>query len=99
MRSAWRQESRGKGVFVCQGIVFHHPLERGDAFVLVESIATVLGFYNGEPGVLCAAYGKPVLLKAWNVTVGPMLSSSVAMANVAYFDTVVLYIQSEHTPK
>lgn len=86
-------------VFVCDGVVMAEPLVGGKAMVLIEALAPLLGFYNAEPGVLCAAYGKPVLHRAWNVVVGSTIRPIVSSANTIYYEAVVFHVQSEHIQK
>lgn len=102
VRSAWRQASerspRTGGVFICGGVVVREPLMLGEEFFLVEAVAPLSGFFNPAPGVLCAAYGKPILHKAWNVTVGPTVNPAISSAMAIVYETVVFYVQSEYTP-
>jgi hypothetical protein len=86
------------GVFICSGVVLPKPIPPNGKFVLAEYTAPLLGFYNAAPGVICAAYGKPVLGKARNVYAGSTVGAC-AVEGAAYYDTVVLHFESDFVPK
>jgi hypothetical protein len=87
----------------CDGVVTREPLVSGQKLVLVESIATLLGFYNngvdadGAP-IIVAAYGKPFLHRAFDVTVGPAMPP-ISYTSSLHYETVVLHVVSMRRPK
>ena len=82
------------GVFICSGVVLPKPIPPDGKFVLAEYTAPLLGFYNAEPGVTCAAYGKPVLNRAWRVSVGST-AGSWAAGGAVYYEVAVFHFESD----
>ncbi len=85
-------------VLSCEGVVMKEPVVFGDEFIFVESTAPLLGFYNAAPGYLAAAYGKPVLHRAWKVTIGQTFRPHINMAPAVHYEGLNLQIVSEIIP-
>lgn len=99
-----RSARRDNSVIFCGGVVLREPVVFGEDMVLTESAAPLLGFYNGgydELGapILCAAYGKPVLIHTTKVTVGQTFQPYVNSVPAIHYEGLSLNIVSEITHK
>lgn len=94
-----RAARREPQTFMVDGVVFREPVTFGDRLVLVEATAPLIGFYNAEPGVLCGAYGSPVLHRAWDVEVVATFRPYVNSAPAVVYETITLTVIGQHEPK
>ncbi len=85
-------------VLSCEGVVMKEPVVFGQEFILVESTAPLLGFYNPAPGLLSAAYGRPVFHRAWKVAIGQTFKPYVNMIPAIHYEGVNLQVVSEIKP-
>lgn len=94
-----RAARRDQSIFMLDGVVLRAPIVFCDRLILVESTAPLIGFYNAELGALCAAYGSPILHRAWDVTVAATFRPYVNSTPAIVYETVTLNVLGEHTPK
>jgi len=81
--------------FLADMVVVADELHPGDNLILVESTAPLIGYYNPEPDVICGAYGRPVVRAAWNVTVGHVVSQTIASGPAVHYEGILLHITTE----
>jgi hypothetical protein len=99
-----RSARRDGEVVLCGGVVLREPVVFGEGMILTESAAPLLGFYNGgydesHAPILCAAYGRPVLIKSMKVTVGQTFKPYVNSVPAIHYEGLNLSIVSESVPK